>query len=147
MKLTKKIGAVVFAIDPAGELRVLLRKNSPFNGSPEEWNVIYGHIEHGERLEDCAMREIVEEVGIKPSEVFSGNYEISKTFADIEQIDIAYYWAIIDQMMLPIILNEESIGYQWATLLDSQESIQDPLQSSAIERCFKACIKAGKYEC
>lgn len=137
MKFTKKIGAVVFAIDPVGELRVLLRKNSPFNGSPEEWNVIYGHIEAGELPQDCARREVEEEAGIEIGETFTGDYEISKTFDDTEQIDIAYYWMVIDEMMKPVNLNEESIGYQWVTINNAQESIPDSQQASAIVRCFE----------
>lgn len=137
MKTTKKIGAIVFAIDPMGNLRVLLRKNSPFNGSSEEWNVIYGHIETNEKPQDCVIREIKEETGIVVRKVHTGNYKISKVFNGTGQIEISYYWAFIDGVFKQLELNEESIGYQWANIKNAQEIIYDSRQASAIERCFE----------
>lgn len=140
----EKISAVVLATDPANELRVLLRKNSPFNGSLEEWNVIYGHIDNNETSLACAIREIEEEVGICVEVVVDSGYKIAKTFSDNKHITITYYWVQLQEISKSIILNEESIGYQWARLADVEMLISDPDQASAVLYCAEACTKGAR---
>lgn len=139
----EKVGAVVLATDPKNELRVLLRKNSPFNGSPEEWNVIYGHIDSNETLESCAIREIKEEVDIHIKAAADSGCRISKSFSDNKHITITYFWVRVQEMLKSITLNEESIGYQWAKLADIEMLISDPDQASAVLHCAEACAKGG----
>lgn len=132
-----KIGAVVCAKDPTGEWRVLLRKNSPFNGSPEEWNVIYGHIEEGEGGTECAIREIREETGLAVAWANAANKSVSKQFPDGKKIVIDYYWTKFMKLPNEVYINEESIGYQWAMYDEVEAVVVDTEQRELIQYCVK----------
>ncbi len=65
-------GAVV-----AGDGRILMIRRRGF------WDLPKGHREQGEEIQDCALREVVEECGIDPSLVTMGG-EITRT--------LHFYW-------------------------------------------------------
>ncbi len=132
MRAIDKVGVVLVAFDPQGNKRVFLRKNSPFNGSPEEWNVIYGHIEDNEDILTCGAREAREEAGVVTDNIKSCNYTVSKTFKNGALIKINYAWALFQEIPPQITLNEESIGYQWASEKEAAQLISDIRQAKAI---------------
>ena len=60
MKMEKSCGAIVFTRD-SGEIRyVLVQQKEGFHGFPK------GHMEEGETERETALREIHEELGLKP---------------------------------------------------------------------------------
>lgn len=119
MKTRQKVAVIVWTVDPEGNNRYLLRHNKPFDGYDDEWTVTFGGIDDGEKREDAAVREIYEEYGIKSvEEVKDLNYSIkfvSKTKGPAE----AHFIAIkVKDLDVKIMLNEESIGYDWMKLED-----------------------------
>ena len=139
--MINKVGVVIVAEDPRGAYRFLLRKNSPFNGSPEEWNFVYGHIEDGETALDCALREAYEELSLRLESVTPVEYSISRKFPDNKYIHIEYFYALLKSMTQAIQLNNESIGYQWATFEESQKLIIDAEQSGALEGVIRKVVR------
>ncbi|OGM32655.1 hypothetical protein A2803_01180 [Candidatus Woesebacteria bacterium RIFCSPHIGHO2_01_FULL_44_21] len=114
MKRRQKIAVIVWTVDPEGDKRFLLRHNKPFNGYDDEWTVTFGGIEEREDKSDTAVREMFEEYGIKEfEEVKDLNFSVkfvSKTKGPAE----AHFFAIkVKSLDVQIILNEESIGYDW----------------------------------
>lgn len=137
MSVVRKVGIVACGLDPKGNWRVLLRKNSPFNGSPEEWNVIYGHVELAEDSAECARREVQEETGLIADNVSQSSRTISRQFPDGREISIEYFWTQFLELPTDIHLNEESIGYQWSLRDEVEALLTDDLQREAILYCLE----------
>ena len=56
------VGAIVACIDDTGRVLVVKQTTGPFAGA---WLMPGGTLEPGERLEDCARRELLEETGYR----------------------------------------------------------------------------------
>ena len=52
-------------IDPRGRILLGLRARHKLM-APEHWDIIGGHVEPGENPEDALVREILEELGVRP---------------------------------------------------------------------------------
>ena len=116
-----KVGVIVWAIDPEGEIRFLLRHNKPFDGYKDEWTIVFGTCED-EKLEQAAIREVGEELGINDFEKIENlNYQIR--YQDVEEIEIHFFAIKVRNIDIKISLNEESIGYDWMT----KEEVKDKL--------------------
>ncbi len=104
------------------KILMINRNKPPFMGM---WNVVGGHLENGETLKECAIREIKEESGISVKEVekistFTWNYDddIGHVFvAKVENNDTADLKfpvkteeGIIDFKEIDWILNEKNYG-------------------------------------
>ena len=98
------------------------RNKPPFMGM---WNAVGGHIEKGETPEQCAVREIYEESGIKVSSakvisVFTWNYDDEIGYATLSElqddIDSSFSFplstaeGIVDFKDIDWVLNEKNYG-------------------------------------
>ena len=98
------------------------RNKPPFMGM---WNAVGGHIENGETPEQCAVREIYEESGIKVSSakvisVFTWNYDDEIGYATLSElqddIDSSFSFplstaeGIVDFKDIDWVLNEKNYG-------------------------------------
>lgn len=52
-------------------LEVLLLQRGPDGRCPGSWEVVHGHIEHGETPADAALREVREETGLEPQRFYN----------------------------------------------------------------------------
>lgn len=114
MKTKTLIGVIVWTIDPNNNKRYLIRHNKPFDGYPDEWNFVYGHIEKNESEIEAAQREVSEEFGLSLSkkDLNPIDYTISKSF-ETHITQIIYFSTKLDNINISICLNEESIGFDW----------------------------------
>lgn len=112
----KKIAVIVWTTDPEANKRFLLRHNKPFNGYQDEWTIVFGDIESNETFEDAAKREVFEEFGIREiKEIKNLNYKIE--FEEKHESTEVHFVSIkVEDINSKIILNEESIGYDWMVL-------------------------------
>lgn len=63
IKIAETVGAILLSSDG----RVLLGLRSPKKKTwPGYWDIIGGHVEDGESLDDALVREVQEEVGVTP---------------------------------------------------------------------------------
>jgi 8-oxo-dGTP pyrophosphatase MutT (NUDIX family) len=65
-----EVGVVdVYVIDPAWRVLVLQRAND--TRCPGSWETVHGHIEHHERPEHAAVREVREETGLAIARLYN----------------------------------------------------------------------------
>lgn len=113
----KKIAVIIYCTDPEDKKRFLLRHNKPFNGYEDEWTIIFGNVDKGETFEQAAIREVKEEYDITEyEEVHELNYFNEYTSGKYGNVRTEYYSMKVKNLDIKIILNEESIGYDWVKL-------------------------------
>ncbi|SRR5258706_5368959 len=130
----QKVAVIVYAKDPEGNWRFLLRHNKPFDGYEDEWTVTFGTIEDNEDRKEAAIREAKEEYGIIEDfiEVFDLEYTISYTGKHGETL-VHFFACKLKDLNTKIILNEESIGYDWMRIEKVKEVMQHDDEKKAFD--------------
>ena len=115
-------GATLCFVKKGNKILMINRNKPPFMGM---WNAVGGHIENGETPEQCAVREIYEESGIKVSSakvisVFTWNYDDEIGYATLSElqddIDSSFSFplstaeGIVDFKDIDWVLNEKNYG-------------------------------------
>ena len=133
MNKHQKVAVIIWTIDPEENKRFLLRHNKPFNGHEDEWTITFGDIEENEELEQAAKREASEEFGISEiEEIKNLSYKIE--FEGKHGSTEAHFISLkIAELNIPIILNEESIGYDWVLLEKVKEVMKHEDEKKAFE--------------
>jgi 8-oxo-dGTP pyrophosphatase MutT (NUDIX family) len=127
-----KVAVIVYTTDPEGTRRFLLRHNKPFNGYEDEWTVVFGSIDPGEDALAAALREAYEELGVAQ---YSNVSELAYTSEYIGKHgpSIVRYFAVkVANLDIRVVLNEESIGYDWVTLETAQQLMRHVEESKAL---------------
>jgi 8-oxo-dGTP pyrophosphatase MutT (NUDIX family) len=134
----QKVAVIVFTKDPEEDWRFLLRHNKPFNGYEDEWTVSFGTIEEGENRKEAAIREAKEEYGISEDfpEIIDLNYKISYT-GKHGLTDIHFFACKLNSIDTKILLNEESIGYDWMKI----EKVKEVMQYEDEKKAFDILLK------
>ena len=119
-----KVGVIIWTLDPNGIPRFLIRHNRPFCNREDEWTVLFGNVEVHETDEEAAIRESSEEFGIKKIDNIENlDYEIE--FLDQEGSNLIKFLAIkLKDINIKIVLNEESMGYDWMVISRVKEVMQ-----------------------
>ncbi|EKE04815.1 MAG: hypothetical protein ACD_19C00432G0011 [uncultured bacterium] len=128
-----KVGVIVWTIDPDGNLRFLIRHNKPFNGYEDEWTISFGNVEQNETFKKAALREVTEEFGLTETELIQDlRYEIEFTSKKGETL-IKFYAIKLKNIDTKILLNEESIGFDWMVLNKVKEIMQHDDEKKAFD--------------
>lgn len=128
-----KVGVIVWTIDPEGKPRFLIRHNKPFNGYEDEWTISFGNVEEGEVEEKAALRESTEEFSLdKADNVQNLDYEIEFNGKKGRMV-IKFFAVKLKDINAKIVLNEESIGYDWMTINKVKEVMQHDDEKKAFD--------------
>ena len=129
----QKVAAIIWTIDTERGKRFLLRHNKPFDRYEDEWTIAFGDIENGENLEETAKREVSEEFGIHSfGEVTNLNYKIE--FKGRNGSTEAHFVALkAKDINIPIVLNEESIGFDWMLIKKVKEVMKHEDEKKAFD--------------
>jgi 8-oxo-dGTP diphosphatase len=137
------VDVVVFSV-VEGELRTILIKRGqpPFQG---HWALPGGFVKMDETLEDAALRELEEETGIKPDDVY---LEQLYTFGEPKRdprtrvITVAYFALVDSSKIQPFVTgNEEIREVNWS-------SVHDPPSNLAFDhrKILDYALKRLKYK-
>jgi len=134
----QKVAVIVYTKDPEGNWRFLLRHNKPFNGYDDEWTVTFGTIENDEDKKEAAIREAKEEFGIIEDfiEVTDLDYTISYEGKHGETL-VHFFACKLGSLDSKIILNEESIGYDWMKI----EKVKEVMQHEDEKEAFNLLLQ------
>lgn len=103
-----KVGVAIIVIKDS---RVLLGKRTGSHGSGT-WQFPGGHLEYGERVEDCAKRELFEETGLTIRHLRSGPY--TNDFFKAEQKHYITLFVIADYDSGVLTVKEPKKCEKWA---------------------------------
>jgi 8-oxo-dGTP pyrophosphatase MutT (NUDIX family) len=91
-----------------GKIYLLLNKTS----SVSDWNFFKGKIEDGETIEECAVREFLEETGCDLSSLYKEKFFFQKN----KRKDIGIF--LIQVFDLDIQISDEIFSFDWIELKD-----------------------------
>ncbi|MFZ1301854.1 MAG: NUDIX hydrolase [Candidatus Microsaccharimonas sp.] len=127
-----RVGIILWTIDPENKLRFFLRHNRPFDGHLDEWNMIFGSVEPDESLGISVVREVSEESGVEVTEAAVTDLDYSLEYSSQHGRTIIRFFAVrVESVDVRVSLNEESIGYDWATIADVTAKVPYPEQIKA----------------
>lgn len=134
-----KVGVIVWTIDPEDKPRFLIRHNKPFNGYDDEWTISFGNVEVDEAEENASLRESTEEFGLgKADNVQNLDYEIE--FRGKKGKTVIKFFAVkLKDINAKIVLNEESIGYDWMTI----DKVREVMQHDDEKKAFDVLMKVN----
>jgi len=108
--------------------KVLLGKRKGAHGSGT-WSFPGGHLEYGERVEECAKRELIEETGLEMGEFLSGPYT-NDVFQDEGMHYITLYVVGRWKNGKPRICEPDKCdGWEWFDWGDLPENLFIPLRN------------------
>lgn len=120
--------------EPSIDVLQLLRCREPLK---DTWHPVMGHIEHGETAVDAAMRELREEVGLKPGmPALMGMWALEQVhpfyIAAIDCIVLSPRFIVeVDHDWTPT-LNGEHAQYRWVPTYQAWRHVMWPGQRAAI---------------
>ena len=126
------VGSVdVLLLDPAREHRLLVLERAQGTRCTGSWEVVHGRIEDGERPEDAARREAVEETGLVPSRLYVIGCQ---PFYLPRQatVNIAVVFAAFVDSTLPLRLGVEHSAGEWLLPADAEQRLSWPRTRQAL---------------
>jgi len=142
------MASVVVLRAPADQPRVLLlRRAGPYLQGA--WSYVAGHVEAGETLWQCALRELAEETALRPAAFYSA--DCCEQFYDARNdcIQIVPAFVAMVEADASVLLNGEHDAFRWVTfaealpqlLFDGQRELFARVQRDFVERTPPASLR------
>ena len=125
----------MYRVDATGELRILLLHRAPGRIFPGIWQPVTGGLESGERIVDGALRELMEETGIRPQgiETLYGLDQVNIFHADhIDMLQAEAVFAAELRAGVEAALSEEHDEQRWVSPTEAAEMVLWPAYRAAI---------------
>ncbi|SCL39140.1 NUDIX domain-containing protein [Micromonospora pallida] len=139
-------GALI--IDDAG--RLFIQRRSPERRLfPDTWDIVGGHLEPGEEIEDALRREVLEETGWTVSQVLGLVGEYRYTGDDgIERVETDFLVRVDGDLDRPQLEAGKHTEFRWITeqevaVLDEHRDVNDGLIRRMAENAFAAVRSIG----
>jgi len=139
-----KIAVIVWTTDPEGRPRFLMRHNKPFNGYNDEWTITFGNVEQSESKDSAAVREAGEEFGIEKFDGEATDLEYNIEYEGKKGKTIIHFFALkVQNIDTKIVLNEESIGYDWMKIKKAREIMRHLDEKKAFDKLIEKLPSIG----
>ena len=126
-----------------GKILLIKRRFEPNKG---RWSLPGGLVERGERVEEAALREVREELGI--SVTLEGLIGIANEIIPDENGRIKYHYVLVDFLARPnrgrIRLNKESSSFRWFQP-ETVENLNTSKNTRAIVRKYIRGKRASQF--
>ncbi len=107
--------AIAILVDGA---RVLMGRRAPHKAAyPNCWDFIGGHVEPGETLVDGLIREMAEEIAVRPVGPVFLDRMVDRTLG-LENPPTYHFFVVRKWAGVPILANHEHTELRWVTIAD-----------------------------
>lgn len=103
------------------QMKFLLLKRSPDEIYPNIWQMVTGKIKENEKAYEAAIRELKEETGLKPIEVFSVPVVNSVYLSESDEVCLIPVFACRVNENSEVIISKEHNEFRW---VDEDEAIK-----------------------
>jgi len=128
----KIVEVVVFRRSSPPEFLVLRRSDSD-QIYPGLWQIVSGGIEKGERAYDAALRELEEEIGIKPSRIYNTPLTNTFYFYTNDSVNVSPVFAAEVEPDAEVRLSAEHKDFRWLKKEEAASLLVWPGQKKAID--------------
>jgi dATP pyrophosphohydrolase len=137
------ISAVVLRKSEQKHQVLLLKRAITFKG---QWCQVSGGIEQGETAWQAALREIQEETGLVPKELFSADvleqfYEIDKDAVWIAPVFVAFVSNSVE-----VTLNDENSEFKWVSFAEAKTMLPFPGQKKILDSIYENFVSKPPLE-
>lgn len=136
------VGGVVF---DDSKRALVLRRSPSARYLPGLWDIVGGHVEAGESLEQALRREVMEETGWtvvgEPSLVFVGDWQLAP---DQTRREFDFIVSVAGDLASPCLSPTEHVHHRWITqkeihLLEESDGANDGLLRRIVNAAFSRC--------
>ncbi|PZG07051.1 NUDIX hydrolase [Micromonospora craterilacus] len=139
-------GALIIAPDG----RIFFQRRSPHRRLfPNCWDIVGGHLEPGETVEEALRREVTEETGWRVSEIVGPVGEYRYVGDDgLARIESDWLIRVDGDLAAPVLEADKHTEYRWLgpddlDLLDEHRDVNDGLIRQIAERAFTILRSTG----
>lgn len=116
---------------PADRWRVLTLKRGPNTRCTGAWEIVHGRIESGERAEQAAVREVLEETGLAITRLYSitvNSFYLHQTGT----VQLALVFAAVVESASAVHLGVEHDAFAWHSMHDAAEILAWPRERESL---------------
>jgi dATP pyrophosphohydrolase len=139
----------LFRLDAAGRPEILLIRRTTGRMYAGLWQCVTGKLEAGERIADGALREVVEETGLGPSDLEAFfETDIVNWFHE-GSLDVLLCEAVFAARVRPdatVALSDEHDDFRWLSPDDAKALVTWPAYERAIDLVEWLLANPGKLE-
>jgi dATP pyrophosphohydrolase len=132
---------IVRVIDDEAE--ILLVKRAPGRYMSDTWQLVSGSLEPGEEAWRSALREMREETGLVPFELYRLSTLTRFYRSDIDSINTApMFCALVTDAARPV-PNDELTAVEWVNIFDARSWLMWPADREAIDEVVAVILGNG----
>ena len=143
MRVERSAGAVVFCGNGRNSRYLLLHHARKGPAPSEYWNFPKGHIEKGEKPEDAARREILEESGLRGIEFISGFRETERYMYTWRGKKVLKHvvWFLARSRIRQVVISSEHVGAVWLPYAKARERVFYPGTKHLLKKRIFFCVR------
>jgi dATP pyrophosphohydrolase len=126
----------LFRLDPAGRPEILLIRRAADRMYPGLWQCVTGKLEPGERIADAALREVVEETGLRAADLEAFFETDLVNWFHEASLDALLCEAVFAAQVRPdaeVVISNEHDDHRWLTPAEAKALVTWPAYERAID--------------